>query len=126
MKTAKLAGEYSKYTKKEKLLIDREIIRLERYFSGIKGLDRIPELLIVFDIRKEKGAIKEANFKGVETVAIVDTNCDPTLVDYPVPMNDDAKKALEYVLDLMGEAVMEGKGIQSKSMSKSKVKDTTK
>ncbi len=103
-------GKFDKYTKKEKLLIEREIHRLERYFSGIKGMDNIPAMLIIFDIRKEQGAVKEANFKELETVAVVDTNCDPTLVDYPIPMNDDAKKALEYVLDLMKEAIMEGKG----------------
>ena len=110
MKENMAAGVYDKYTKKEKLLLEREILRLERYFSGIKNMDKVPELLIIFDIRKEKGAVREANFKGVETIAIVDTNCDPTLVDYPIPMNDDAKKALEYVLDLMKEAIMEGKG----------------
>ena len=110
MKEEMAGGLYDKYTKKEKLLLEREIQRLERYFSGIKKMDNVPELLIIFDIRKEKGAVKEANFKGIETVAIVDTNCDPTLVDYPIPMNDDAKKALEYVLDLISEAIMEGKG----------------
>lgn len=101
-------GKFDKYTKKEKLLIEREILRLERYFSGIKGMDSIPGLLIIFDIRKERGAVREANFKELETVAVVDTNCDPTLVDYPIPMNDDAKKALEYVLDLISEAIQEG------------------
>ena len=110
MKEGMAGGIYDKYTKKEKLLLEREIRRLERYFSGIKNMDRVPDLLIIFDIRKEKGAVKEANFKGIETIAIVDTNCDPTLVDYPIPMNDDAKKALEYVLDLMKEAIIEGKG----------------
>lgn len=109
MKAGMASGEYLKNTKKEKLLIEREILRLERYFSGIKGMDRMPELLIIFDIRKEKGAVREANFKGVETVAIVDTNCDPTAVTYPIPMNDDAKKALEYVLDLIEEAILDGK-----------------
>jgi small subunit ribosomal protein S2 len=113
MKAGMVSGEYDKYTKKEKLLLEREIKRLDRYFSGIKGMDKVPGLLIIFDIRKEKGAVREANFKGVETVAIVDTNCDPTLVDYPIPMNDDAKKALEYVLDLIKEAIMEGKGLKS-------------
>jgi small subunit ribosomal protein S2 len=113
MKEGMVGGVYDKYTKKEKLLLEREIRRLERYFSGIKNMDRVPDLLIIFDIRKEKGAVKEANFKGIETVAIVDTNCDPTLVDYPIPMNDDAKKALEYVLDLIQEAIMEGKGKSS-------------
>jgi small subunit ribosomal protein S2 len=114
MKEDLATGKYDKYTKKEKLLIEREIKRLERYFSGVKGMDSVPEMLIIFDIRKEKGAVKEANFKGVETVAIVDTNCDPTLIDYPIPMNDDAKNALEYVLDLIKEAILDGKGKTAK------------
>jgi small subunit ribosomal protein S2 len=123
MKESMATGVYEKYTKKEKLLLEREMRRLERYFSGIKEMDKIPDLLIIFDIRKEKGAVKEANFKGVETVAVVDTNCDPTLVDYPIPMNDDAKKALEYVLDLISEAIMEGKG---KIVKAKEVKESVK
>lgn len=115
MKEDLLGGKYDKYTKKEKLLMEREIQRLERYFSGVKGMDSVPDLLIIFDIRKEKGAVKEANFKGVETVAVVDTNCDPTSVDFPIPMNDDAKNALEYVLDLIKEAVLEGRGKSAKA-----------
>jgi len=123
MKEDLLGGKYDKYTKKEKLLMEREIQRLERYFSGVKGMDSVPDLLIIFDIRKEKGAVKEANFKGVETVAVVDTNCDPTSVDFPIPMNDDAKNALEYVLDLIKEAVLEGRG---KSAKAEKVKKVSK
>lgn len=123
MKEDLVGGKYDKYTKKEKLLMEREIQRLERYFSGVKGMDSVPDLLIIFDIRKEKGAVKEANFKGVETVAVVDTNCDPTSVDFPIPMNDDAKNALEYVLDLIKEAVLEGRG---KSAKAEKVKKVSK
>ncbi len=126
MKADMAGGIYDKYTKKEKLLIEREIQRLGRYFSGIKGIDTVPGLLVIFDIRKEKGAVREANFKGVETVAVVDTNCDPTLVDYPIPMNDDAKKALEYVLDLMKEAILEGKGKSEKRQAMSSKKDVIK
>ncbi len=126
MKEGMVSGEYDKYTKKEKLLLEREILRLERYFSGIIDMDKIPDLLIIIDIRKERGAVREANFKGVETVAVVDTNCDPTVVDYPIPMNDDAKKALEYVLDLIKEAIMEGKGKVSKVSKVEKVSKGSK
>ena len=109
------SGLYVKYTKKERLLLEREIQRLNRYFSGLKGMDKLPDLLIIFDIRKERGAVKEAGFKKIETIAVVDSNCDPTEVDFPIPMNDDAKKALEYVLDLFKEAIMEGKGMKNTS-----------
>src|SRR4030066_1102564 len=103
-------GEYKKYTKKERLLIEREITRLERFFGGIKNLSSIPDLLIIIDTKKEKGAVREANFRGVETIGIVDSNSDPDLVDWPIPMNDDAIKALDYVIDLIKEAILEGKG----------------
>jgi small subunit ribosomal protein S2 len=108
------AGEYNKYTKKERLLMEREIARLERFFGGVKNLNSIPELLIIIDTKKEKGAVKEANFRGVETIGIVDSNSDPDLVDWPIPMNDDAIKALEYVLDLIKKAIIEGKGSKVK------------
>ncbi|HLE48478.1 MAG TPA: 30S ribosomal protein S2 [Patescibacteria group bacterium] len=103
------SGEYDTYTKKEKLLMEREIQRLERFFGGIKNMTKVPDLVFIIDIRKERGAVREASVKGVETIGIVDTNSDPNLVDYPIPMNDDAKKAIEYVLDLVSAAIKEGK-----------------
>lgn len=109
MKKAMQEGEYDKFTKKERLLLEREIERLERFFGGVKNMKDLPDILFIVDIKKEKTAIKEAKIKGVTTVAIVDSNCDPTLVDYPIPMNDDATKAIEYAVDLVGKAISEGK-----------------
>ncbi len=103
-------GEFNKRTKKEKLLIEREITRLERFFFGIIGMERIPEVMVVVDVKREKTSLREAKMKNVKTIAIVDTNADPNLVDYAIPMNDDASKALEYVLGLMATAINEGKG----------------
>lgn len=108
LKEKTAAGEFKSYTKKERLLIEREIARLERFFGGISEMQKLPELLIVVDIKKEFTAVNEATMKGVETVGIVDSNADPDLVDYPIPMNDDATRAVEYVLDLIKEAVLEG------------------
>jgi small subunit ribosomal protein S2 len=108
MKAKVVAGEYNKFTKKERLLIEREITRLERYFGGIAGLTKFPDLMFVVDTHKEWGAVKEAKTEKVPVVGIVDSNADPTMVDYPIPMNDDAEKALEYVLGLVKEAVLEG------------------
>jgi small subunit ribosomal protein S2 len=99
------AGFYNKYTKKERLLIDREITRLERFFGGIKSLKGVPDVLFVIDTKREAGAVHEAKTKKVPVVGIVDSNSDPDFVDYPIPMNDDASKALEYILDLFKEAV---------------------
>lgn len=109
MKAKMAAGEYNKFTKKERLLLEREIARLERFFAGISSLEKIPDMLFIVDTHKEGQAVREARRMKVETVGIVDSNSDPTAVDYPIPMNDDAVKALEYVLNLVKEAILEGK-----------------
>lgn len=109
MKMNMASGFYSKYTKKERLLIDREITRLERFFGGITTLEKVPDVLFVIDTKREAGAVHEANEKGVKIVGIVDSNSDPDLIDYPIPMNDDASKALEYVLGLVKDAILDGK-----------------
>ena len=109
MKTKRNAGDFKSFTKKERTEIDREIERLDRFFGGLNGLEKIPDILIVVDIKKEEVAIREASKMGVETVALVDSNTDPTSVDYAIPMNDDAARAIIYVLDLMGKAILEGK-----------------
>jgi len=117
MKEKKEAGEYKHFTKKERLLLDREIARLERFFGGMANLEGLPDFLVVIDVKREAGAIKEAQMKGVATVAIVDSNSDPTGIDYVIPMNDDASKAIDYVLSLIQKAIQEGK---TKSKKKSK------
>ncbi len=120
---AKLAnGYYAKYTKKERLLIEREKDRLERFFGGVTTLKNMPEMVIVVDIKKEITAIKEATRKGVTTVGFVDTNSDPNMVDFPIPMNDDATKALNLVLDYIKQAVLEGQGKTTAVAKKAKSK----
>jgi small subunit ribosomal protein S2 len=108
MKEKREAGGYKSFTKKERALIDREILRLERFFGGLSGMEKLPDILIVVDIRHETGAVKEAEAMGVDTVGIVDSNSDPTRVTYPIPMNDDASKAIAYTLELIQKAVLEG------------------
>lgn len=115
MKANMTSGFYNKYTKKERLLIDREIARLERFFGGIKTLTNIPDVLFVIDTKREAGAVHEANERKVPVVGIVDSNSDPDPVDYPIPMNDDASKALEYILGLVGQAISEGKSTKKSS-----------
>jgi small subunit ribosomal protein S2 len=109
MKENMTSGFYNKYTKKERLLIDREIARLERFFGGIKTLTNVPDVIVVVDTKREAGAVHEANVRKVPVVGIVDSNSDPDLIDYPIPMNDDASKALEYILNLIGESIEAGK-----------------
>lgn len=107
MKTKLAAGDYKSHTKKERLLIRREINRLERFFGGVATLEKLPDLLVIVDTKREQTALREAKTKGVTTIGIVDSNADPS-VDYPIPMNDDATGALTYVLDLMQQAIVEG------------------
>jgi small subunit ribosomal protein S2 len=104
------SGEYKDRTKKERLLIDREIQKMEKFFGGLVGMTQIPDVLVIIDVKRESTAVKEAIAKGVETVAVVDSNSDPTNIDYPIPMNDDASRAVEYVMDLFKEAIDEGRG----------------
>jgi len=101
LKTASKEG----YTKREILMMTRKLEKMERMVGGIVGLKKIPEVVIIVDVKKERGAVEEAKRKGVEVVGIVDSNGDPDDIDWVIPMNDDATGALEYVLDLMGEAV---------------------
>jgi len=114
MKTKREAGEYKRYTKKENVLISREITRLERFFGGIAELTRIPDVLFVVDTIKEKAAIREAVLRGVKIVAIVDSNSDPSVVDYPIPANDDAVRSIKYIVSRIADAYGEGKEVAGK------------
>jgi len=105
MESNKVSGFYNKYTKKERLLIDREITRLERFFGGVKNLKSIPDVLFIIDTKSEHSAVREAAGKKVTIVGITDSNADPDDIDYLIPMNDDASKSLEYVLELFRQAL---------------------
>ncbi|OGM29922.1 30S ribosomal protein S2 [Candidatus Woesebacteria bacterium RIFCSPHIGHO2_01_FULL_44_10] len=110
MKKKTADGEYKDLTKMERLMKAREITKMERKFGGIAKLTKAPDMLVVIDIKKDKGAVREARVAGIPVVGIADTNADPRSVDFPVPMNDDATKALEFFLELVGKAVKMGKG----------------
>lgn len=105
----KAKGDLKEYTKKERLLIDREIKRLDDIFGGLRGMKSLPAVLVLVDSKREKTAVIEARKTGVPVVAIVDSNSDPNLVDYPVVMNDDSIEAVSYVLDLISEVVKLGR-----------------
>lgn len=98
-----------KYTKKERLTIEREIAKLKNLFEGIEDMKGIPEAIFVVDINHEKIAVTEAKQRDVKVVALVDTNSDPDVVDYLIPGNDDAIKSIELVTNLIAEAIKEGK-----------------
>ena len=98
-----------KYTKKERLLIEREIAKLENLFSGIKTMKKIPEAMFVVDINHDKNAVKEARAAKVKVIGMADTNVDPTQIDYLIPANDDAIKSISLVVKLAAQAVNEGR-----------------
>lgn len=115
MKQKKEAGEYKRYTKRENVLIDREITRLERFFGGLTGLKKIPDAVFVVDIIREVAAVKEANIRGVKVVAMVDSNANPAMVDYLIPANDDAVRSIKLIVAKMADAVAEGKAMAEKA-----------
>jgi small subunit ribosomal protein S2 len=102
-------GKLSKYTKKEQVDFEKEIGKLETKVKGLVSLNKLPDALFVWDIKKEKIAISEAKKKNIPIVAICDTNTNPSLVNYPIPANDDATKTVHLVLDLVKQAIQEGK-----------------
>lgn len=104
------SGELEKkYNKKERLEIDREIKRLEKKFGGIMNMKKIPDAVFVVDIKEEATTISESVIKNVPIIALVDTNVDPSTIDYPIPANDDAVKSIELITNIISEAVIEGK-----------------
>ncbi len=106
------SGELQARTKKERLLIEREIVRLEKRLSGLRTLKRLPDLLFVVDVCREATAVHEANLKNIPVIALVDTNCDPRGVDYVIPSNDDAIRAIKLLVGKIADAVLEGKALR--------------
>ncbi len=101
-------GQLKKYTKKEQLMFDKEITRLERIIGGISSLKEAPEAVVVFDTHKEKLAVKEAHSRGLTVIGMVDSNANPDVVDIVIPMNDDSAKGLEIVVKILGQAIENG------------------
>ena len=101
-------GEFERFTKKEALLSDREMEKMNRRMGGIKNMKRLPDALFIVDVSREANAIKEANKLGVPVIAMVDTNCDPAGVDYVIPANDDAVRAIKLLIGALADAILEG------------------
>lgn len=101
-------GTYANINKKERLMVEREKIKLHRLLGGIADLNRLPAALFIVDIKREHIAVAEAQKLNIPTFGIVDTNSDPTLVDYPIPANDDAAKSIALVSRVMTDAIVEG------------------
>jgi small subunit ribosomal protein S2 len=106
-------GEFEGLTKKEVLGLERQMAKLHRRLGGIKSMDRLPSLVFITDVRREQIAVKEANKLGIPIIAMVDTNCDPTPIDYVVPANDDAIRSIKLISNKLADAVIEGQQIRA-------------
>ncbi|MDL1941159.1 30S ribosomal protein S2 [Chloroflexi bacterium CFX2] len=106
------SGDINRLTKKEGLLIEREIARLQTRLSGVRTMKRLPDLLFIVDVGREESAVREANLLNIPIVALVDTNCNPQDIDYVIPSNDDAIRAIKLLVSKMADAVLEGKAMR--------------
>lgn len=114
MKVEREEGKFKDRTKLEQLLIDREIAKLERLFGGIASLQKLPDMLFIVGTHEEATAVREAVRMGIPICGITDTNSDPTIIDYPIPANDDAVKSIGLIVGVVEKAVEEGKKKVSK------------
>ncbi len=111
LETMKREGTLTRYTKKEALQMEKETAKLEKNLGGIKNMDEIPGAVFIVDPKKEHIAVREARKLGIPVVAIADTNCDPDEIDYIIPGNDDAIRAIRLVCSKIADACIEGHGI---------------
>lgn len=114
----KSEGELKKYTKKEQLEFDRKIEKLKRKFEGVKELEKLPEAILILNIKEQMTAVKEARLKKIPIIALVDTDNDPSLIDYPIPSNNDAVSALKFMLDKIEETILPVKKHDKSTTSK--------
>jgi len=105
-------NELEHLTKKEGLLIGREIVRLQTHFEGLRTMKRRPDLIFIIDVGREDSAVREANLLNIPIVALVDTNCNPQNIDYVIPSNDDAIRAIKLLVGKVADAVLEGKAMR--------------
>lgn len=126
LKTKKEAGEFKEMTKRENLMIDRDIAKLERLYGGVWDMGKIPEALFVVDVKKEENACREAIVKSVPVVAVCDTNANITLVDYPIPGNDDATRAIAILVKAVADAYEEGKKAYEKKTAREQIEAEAK
>ncbi len=118
-------GEFEQLTKLEALKLQREIARLNARLGGIKQMRQLPNLLYVVDVQREATAVKEANILDIPIIAIVDTNCDPDPVDYVIPGNDDAIRAIRLITGLIADAVLEGLALRKEMAPEEEIPEET-
>jgi small subunit ribosomal protein S2 len=111
LESMQIDGRYEKMTKKERIKLDRERESLNKNLSGIKAMSRLPDAVFIIDVKKEEIAVAEANRLGIPIVAVVDTNCSPEGIDYVIPGNDDALRAVRLFASRIADAIVEGNQI---------------
>lgn len=116
------SGDFGRITKKEALIHSRQIERLEMLLGGIRSMTRLPELLFVVDVMREETAIHEANLLNIPVIGMVDTNCDPRNVDFVIPSNDDAIRAIKLMVAKIADAVEEGKALRKDEVSEEEIR----
>jgi small subunit ribosomal protein S2 len=112
MEAQREIGAWDQLTKREALSREREVIKMNQRFGGIKEMTVLPDLVFVIDVRREKNAVDEANKLDIPGVAVVDTNCDPWPIDYIIPANDDAIRAIKLITNKIADAVEEGRQLR--------------
>lgn len=118
-------GSVSRYQKKEILTLNREMEKLELTLGGIKNMERLPQLIFIIDPHRENIAVKEGRKLRIPIVAVTDTNCDPDLIDYIIPGNDDAIRAIKLFVTAMADACLEGMALQKDTKSKNLEEELT-
>jgi len=111
-------GETEQMIKKEGLKVKREVVKLERNLGGIRRLEKLPSAVFVIDTKKEHIAVTEANRLGIPVIAVVDTNCDPDVIDFVIPGNDDAIRSANLMCRIVADAVIEGQWLRSRKQAK--------
>jgi len=98
MREEKQKGEWDKFVKHERLKLEKQLKKIEKIYAGVDKMEKLPDALVIVDTRHEKNAVAEAQKLKIPTIAIVDTNVNPDLIDYPIPANDDSPEAVEYII----------------------------
>jgi small subunit ribosomal protein S2 len=114
-------GTFERINKKERLMLDRERAKLKSVLGGIEDMTKLPGALFIVDVKREHIAIAEAQRLGIPTIALVDTNSDPTVVDFPIPGNDDASKSIQLIVTEIANAILEGSAERKREKSEEEV-----
>ncbi len=117
-------GVFDQLTKKERLLLDRKMEKLDLRFGGLRTMKRLPDLIYVVDVRREETGVREANILQIPVIALVDTNCDPDPIDFLIPANDDAIRAIKLLTGKIADAVLEGIALRKTRADDAEMEET--